>query len=58
MSLDFITNAIAIALLMLAVWVVLTTRSAVVRFTLATIVVVIIALMVWNLATHGGYHAV
>ena len=58
MSLDSFTLAVAVTLLLLAIWAALTTRSRVMRIALAFIVIVIVALMAWNLATHGGLHAV
>ena len=58
MSLDAFTLAVAVTLVLLAIWAALTTRSRVMRIALVLIASVIVALMVWNLATHGGLHAV
>jgi len=58
MNLDVITLAVAAALLLLAAWTAINTQSRAVRLALITIMIVVFALMAWNLATHGGLHAV
>jgi hypothetical protein len=57
-ALDLVTLSIAVLLLSLAVLVAATTRSRVVRYALIAIVILIIALMLWNLSVRGGLHAV
>jgi hypothetical protein len=57
-SLDMVTSTVALLLIVLASWAALRTRSLAMRIALVTIVVVVIALMLWNLSVHGGLHAV
>ena len=57
-SVDVVTLSVAVVLLLLAAWTAATTRSPLIRFALVTIVIVVVALMIWNLAVRGGLHAV
>lgn len=57
-SLDLTALVVAAGLLAAAFWVAARTRSRRMRIVLLTVAALIIALMLWNLATHGGFHAV
>ena len=57
-SIDLTALMVAMILLLLAFVAAARTRSHVMRIALLVVAAVIIALMIWNLATHGGFHAV
>lgn len=57
-SIDVVTLSVAVVLLLLALWTAATTRSPLIRFALVAIVIVVVALMMWNMAVRGGLHAV
>jgi hypothetical protein len=57
-SIDLITLGVAAVLMTLAAWTAVTTRSRVIRVVLIAIMFIMLALMLWNLAIHGGMHAV
>ena len=57
-SFDITTLLIAVAVLAATFWIAARTRSRAIRIVLLAIAALLIALMVWNLATHGGLHAV
>jgi hypothetical protein len=57
-SIDIVTLTVALLLILLASWAAFRTRSLAMRVALVTIVLVIVALMLWNLSVHGGLHAV
>lgn len=57
-SIDVFTLAVAVAILLLVFLAAARTRSSGMRFTLLTFAAIVIGLMLWNLATHGGLHAV
>ena len=57
-SLDLVTLLIAVGLLALVFRAAARTRSPVMRALLIGVAILVIALMLWNLATHGGLHAV
>jgi inner membrane protein involved in colicin E2 resistance len=57
-SIDLITLLVAVGLLALVVRAAVRTRSALMRVVLVGFALVMIALMLWNLAVHGGLHAV
>ena len=57
-SIDLTALLVAIALLVATFWVAARTRSRGMRLTLLAVASLIIVLMLWNLATHGGFHAV
>ena len=57
-SIDLTALIVAVILLVAAFWVAARTRSRGTRLTLLAAAFLIIALMLWNLATHGGFHAV
>lgn len=57
-SFDITTLLIAVAVLAATFWIAARTRSRAIRTVLLAIAALLIALMVWNLATHGGFHAV
>ncbi|HEX6464642.1 MAG TPA: hypothetical protein VFZ98_09325, partial [Vicinamibacterales bacterium] len=55
---DLAVLFVASVLLVCVFWVAVTTRSRAVRFTLIGFVLILFFLMVWNLHTHGGFHAI
>ena len=55
---DLIALLVAVGILLLVFRVAMKTKSPVMRGVLLTIAALMIALMLWNLATHGGFHAV
>jgi len=57
-TVDLITLAVTAIVMVFVFWTAVTTRSNVMRFVLITIALIMAGLMVWNLSTHGGYHAV
>jgi putative flippase GtrA len=57
-SVDLTALTVAVALLALVFWAAARTRSRLMRFTLVGFAAVVIALMLWNLAVRGGFHAV
>lgn len=57
-SIDLIALLVAAAILALVFRVAAKTRSRVMRAVLLVSAALMIVLMVWNLATHGGFHAV
>ena len=57
-SIDLTALMVAMVLLLLAFVAAARTRSHTMRITLLAVAAVIIALMIWNLSTHGGFHAV
>jgi uncharacterized membrane protein len=57
-SIDLTALMVAMVLLLLAFVAAARTRSQTMRITLLAVATAIIALMLWNLATHGGFHAV
>jgi hypothetical protein len=57
-SIDLTALLVAAALLTLTFWVAARTRSRTMRVVLLAIAVATIGLMLWNLAAHGGFHAV
>jgi inner membrane protein involved in colicin E2 resistance len=57
-TVDLIALAVTAIVMVFVFWTAVTTRSNVMRFVLITIALMMAALMVWNLSTHGGYHAV
>ena len=57
-SIDLTALMVAMVLLLLAFLAAARTRSQTMRITLLAVAAAIIALMLWNLATHGGFHAV
>ena len=57
-SLDLVTLLIAVGLLALVFRAAARTRSPAMRILLIGVAILVIALMLWNLATHGGLHAV
>lgn len=57
-SFDLVMLCAAVAIVLLASIAAARTRSNGMRFRLLTIAAVMIAPMLWNLATHGGFRAV
>ena len=57
-SIDLTALMVAMVLLLLAFVAAARTRSQTMRITLLAVAAAIIALMLWNLAKHGGFHAV
>ena len=57
-SVDLIALAVAVALLALVFRAAARTRSRLMRITLVGFAALVLALMVWNLAARGGFHAV
>jgi hypothetical protein len=57
-SIDLTALLVAIVLLAATFWVAARTRSRGMRRALLAVAALIIVLMLWNLATHGGFHAV
>ena len=57
-SVDLLALAVAVGLLALVFWAAARTRSRLMRITLVGFAALVIALMVWNLAVRGGFHAV
>jgi hypothetical protein len=57
-SFDLLALVVAAALLALVFRIAARTRSRPMRLTLIGFAVVVIALMIWNLAVRGGFHAV
>ena len=57
-SIDLTALMVAMVLLLLAFVAAARTRSQRMRVALLGVAAAIIALMLWNLATHGGFHAV
>ena len=55
---DLIVLGVATVILVFVFWVAVTTRSRVVRFAMIAFVLILFLLMVWNLHTHGGLHAI
>jgi hypothetical protein len=57
-SVDLAALSIAVGLLALVFWAAARTRSRLMRITLVGFAALVVALMVWNLAVRGGFHAV
>ena len=57
-SVDLTMLGIASLVLVFVFWVAVTTPSRVVRFAVITFALILLLLMVWNLHTHGGFHAI
>jgi hypothetical protein len=57
-SFDLVALLVAAGLLALVFRAAARTRSRPMRLTLAGFAVLVIALMIWNLAVRGGFHAV
>jgi hypothetical protein len=57
-SVDLVALAVAAVVLVLVLWVAVTTESRVVRFAMIAFVAILFCLMAWNLYTHGGFHAI
>ena len=57
-SIDLTALVVAGALLVATFWVAARTQSRGMRLTLLAAAALIIVLMLWNLAIHGGLHAI
>jgi cytochrome c oxidase assembly factor CtaG len=57
-SIDLVTLVVAVGLLALVLRAAARTRSRAMRIALAGFAALVMGLMLWNLATRGGLHAV
>lgn len=57
-TVDLTVLAVAALVLVFAFWAAVTTRSRVLRVALVVFALILLALMVSNLYTHGGFHAI
>jgi hypothetical protein len=57
-TVDLTALAVATLVLLFAFWAAVTTRSRVLRAALIVFALILLALMVSNFYTHGGFHAI
>ena len=57
-TVDLIALSVTAVVMVLVFWAAINTKSRVMRFALVAFALIMAGLMIWNLRSHGGFHAV